>query len=233
MLKREPSHLFNFKCTCGKNHFSKIDDIIIKKDAIACLPELIIKYKAKKIFLAADNNTFAAAGEAAERILIGNRIDFKKYIFEQKNHLLADEKTTGRLLFEIDSSVDLIVIAGSGTLCDIGKVLSYRLKIPFVMIITAPSCDGFASTVSALVIDKMKTTIETAAPKAIIADINILKNAPMPMILAGVGDILGKYTSLCDWQLGRLINDEYYCEAIERFVRELIDKCIKLSLIHI
>ena len=49
----------------------------------------------------------------------------------------------------------------------------------------------------------------------------------MPMILAGVGDILGKYTSLCDWQLGRIINGEYYCEAIVGFVRGLIKKCIK------
>ena len=217
----------NFKCTCGKKHCSTIDDIIIKKDAIAYLPELMIKYKAKKIFLAADNNTFAAAGEITERILSENRIDVKKYIFEQKNHLLADEKAIGRLLFEIEGDIDLIIVAGSGTLCDIGKVLSYRLKIPFVMIITAPSADGFASTVSALTINKMKTTIETTAPKAIIADINILKNAPMPMILAGVGDILGKYTSLCDWNLGRIINDEYYCEAIAGFVRELINNCIK------
>ena len=217
----------NFKCTCGKKHYSKIDDIIIKKDAIAYLPELMVKYEAKKIFLVADNNTYVAAGEISERILIKNRIDVKKCIFEQKEHLSADEKAIGRLLFEIDGNVDLIIVVGSGTLCDIGKVLSNRLKIPFVMIVTAPSVDGFASTVAALVIDKMKTTIEAAAPKAIIADINILKNAPMPMILAGVGDILGKYTSLCDWQLGRIINDEYYCEAIAGFVRELIKKCIK------
>src|SRR5680860_517828 len=115
VLKRELSLSLMIKCTCGKEHHSKIDDIIIKKDAIACLPELIIKYKAKKIFLAADNNTFTAAGEAVESILAGNRIDFKKYVFEQNNHLLADEKAIGRLLFEIDSSIDLIVVAGSGT----------------------------------------------------------------------------------------------------------------------
>jgi len=219
----------NFNCTCGKKHSSKIDDIIIKKDAIVCLPELMVKYKAKKIFLVADNNTYEAAGEISEKILIENSIDVKKYIFKQKNHLLADEKAIGRLLFEIDSNVDLIIVVGSGTLCDIGKVLSSRLKIPFVMIVTAPSADGFASTVSALVIDKMKTTIEATAPKAIIADINILKSAPMPMILAGVGDILGKYTSLCDWQLGRIINDEYYCEAIAGFVKGLIEKCVECA----
>ena len=44
--------------------------------------------------------------------------------------------------------------------------------------------------------------------------------------MAGLGDIIGKYTSLCDWKLGRIINGEYYCDYIVDMVRNSIHLCI-------
>ena len=41
----------------------------------------------------------------------------------------------------------------------------------------------------------------------------------MPMIMAGIADILGKYTCLTDWKMAQIINGEYYCEAIVQMVR--------------
>ena len=47
----------------------------------------------------------------------------------------------------------------------------------------------------------------------------------MPLIYAGLGDVLGKYTSLCDWQLSKIINDEYYCPEIVELMKNAIEKC--------
>lgn len=41
-------------------------------------------------------------------------------------------------------------------------------------------------------------TILILNEKAIIADTEVLKNAPIEMIRAGYGDIIGKYCALCD-----------------------------------
>jgi glycerol-1-phosphate dehydrogenase [NAD(P)+] len=109
---------------------------------------------------------------------------------------------------------------------DLARFLSYKLTIPYFIVATAPSMDGYASTVSPLIVNNLKTTYETISPKAIIADINILKKAPMEMILAGLGDILGKYTCLCDWELSRIINEEYYCSTVTNIVRNSINKCV-------
>lgn len=215
-----------FTCNCGKEHRVDIDDIVIEKEAIVFLPSLIKQYNFKKIFIVADANTYKVAGEITETALQGNGFDLKKYIFEDEEHLIPDEKAVGKLLIQIPNDTELILAIGSGTLNDLSRYLSYKLNIPYFIVVTAPSMDGYASTVSPLIVNDLKTTYEAISPRAIIADINIIKNAPMEMITAGLGDILGKYTCLCDWELGRIINGEYYCEAVVNIIRSSIQKCV-------
>lgn len=215
-----------FTCNCGREHRVDIDNIVIEKEAIVFLPSLINQYNYKKIFIVADANTYKVAGEITETALQGNGFDLKKYIFEDEEHLIPDEKAIGKLLIQITSDTDLILAIGSGTLNDLSRYLSYKLSIPYFIVVTAPSMDGYASTISSLIVNDLKTAYKAVSPKAIIADINIVKNAPMEMITAGLGDMLGKYTSLCDWELGRIINGEYYCETVVNIIRNSIQKCV-------
>lgn len=60
----------------------------------------------------------------------------------------------------------------------------------------------------------MKITVNARPPKAVIADTDALKNAPVEMLQAGYGDIIGKYSCLNDWKLSALINEEYFCQTI-------------------
>jgi glycerol-1-phosphate dehydrogenase [NAD(P)+] len=48
------------------------------------------------------------------------------------------------------------------------------------------------------------------------------------MIAAGLGDLLGKFTCLCDWKLARLINGEHYCDRIVR----LVESNVQSVMIH-
>ena len=66
-------------------------------------------------------------------------------------------------------------------------------------------------------------------PKAIVADTEVLKNAPMEMIKAGFGDIIGKYSALNDWKLARAVNGEYFCDYIYNVTYEMIDKTLKTA----
>jgi glycerol-1-phosphate dehydrogenase [NAD(P)+] len=115
---------------------------------------------------------------------------------------------------------------GSGTLNDLARMLSCKTHIPYFILATAPSMDGFASTVSPLIIEGFKTTYQAVAPAAIIADTSILKDAPMEMIRAGFGDILGKYTALTDWVLARKKCCEYYCELSAKLMERAVEKCM-------
>ena len=88
--------------------------------------------------------------------------------------------------------------------------------------------DGYASTVAPLIRNNLKTTFECHMPQAIIADLNILAQAPKEMIAAGFGDVLGKYTCLADWKLSAIINGEYYCETVVEITRQSLKRTIEL-----
>ena len=74
--------------------------------------------------------------------------------------------------------------------------------------------DVYASKGAAMIIGSMKVTYNAHVPEAIVGDLDILKTAPMEMIQAGYGDILGKYSCLNDWKLSRVVNGEYFCQEV-------------------
>ena len=55
--------------------------------------------------------------------------------------------------------------------------------------------DGFASVGAALITDNLKTTYDCHVPTAIFGDLDVLANAPLDMIKAGLGDIVGSILS--------------------------------------
>lgn len=198
-------------CSCGREHIANIE-VISESGAINKLSKIVKDYK--EPFVIADINTYSEYFD-----------NYNSYVFNDAE-LVPDEKTIGRSLIAIPYNCDIIIAVGSGTINDISRYLSYRLNIPYIIVATAPSMDGYASSVSPLIVDNMKITYNANYPKYIIADIDIIKNAPSNMLIAGVGDILGKYTCLCDWELSHIVNGEYYCENIANIVREGIKKCI-------
>jgi len=216
----------SFKCSCGRNHSVDIKKISISSNVISEVLNIASKYKEGKIFLLADNNTYLISGKNIEEELKKEQFNVKSYVFQTVYPLVPDEKALGRLLVEIEEDTSLIISIGSGTLNDLGRILSFKLKIPYIIVGTAPSMDGYASCVSPLIINGFKTTYKAVYPMAIIADLKAMKSAPKEMITAGFGDIIGKYTALTDWKLSKDLNDEYYCEKTVRLVKNAIEKCV-------
>jgi glycerol-1-phosphate dehydrogenase [NAD(P)+] len=217
---------YSFKCDCGKTHSVDIRKISICREVYKQLPDILKDFKDKKIFLVADSNTYEIYGEKVCNTLEEAGFILKSHVFETEGHLIPDEEAVGRLIVEIESDVGMIIAVGSGSINDTTRMVSFKLNIPYIIVGTAPSMDGYASTVSPLIINGFKKTFEAVYPYAILADTEILQNAPAEMVCAGFGDILGKYTALADWQLSRSINNEYYCETCVDMVRYAIQKCV-------
>jgi glycerol-1-phosphate dehydrogenase [NAD(P)+] len=149
-------------------------------------------------------------------------------IFSGKTVLVPNEEAIERVSTHLDG-VDLIVGVGSGVIQDLCKYVSHFHKIPYYIVATAPSMDGYASTGAAMILGGMKVTVPAGVPGAIIADTEVLKNAPMDMIQAGYGDIVGKYSALNDWQLSRIVNDEYFCREIYDLTFDMVKKTLALA----
>lgn len=214
------------ECQCGKPHSINIDKVIIGKDALNQVPDVVRTLGSKKVLLVADTNTYEVAGKRVASLLAENHLSYKSYVYKVTRDLVPDEEAVGKLLLQVEKNTDLIVTVGAGTLNDIVKFISRRTNIPSIVVATAPSMDGYASDSSALIIDNLKTSVESSYPKVIIGDTEILKKAPMRMILAGLGDMIGKYSALSDWQVSRIVNKEYCCDVTARISSDAIKKCV-------
>lgn len=212
------------KCECGKNHSCDIEYVYIENGAITHLTRLCEKYN--NILIVADENTFAAAGEKTITALSNKNI--KKVIFDGDNVLVPNEQAIDAVTKNLNGA-DLIVGIGSGVIQDLCKYVSFYNNLPYMIVATAPSMDGYASDGAAMITGGMKVTYKAGLPRAIIADTEVLKNAPIDMIKAGYGDIVGKFSALNDWKLSNCINDEYFCDYIYNLTYEQIERTLKLA----
>ncbi|MBR2354214.1 MAG: sn-glycerol-1-phosphate dehydrogenase [Clostridia bacterium] len=212
-------------CSCGKSHKCPIDYVIISEQACDSLPEITKDYK--NILLVADRNTFRVGGAVVQEKL-GDRLA-DTLIYQTEEVLVPDEKAIAELKSHVTEATDLIIGIGSGVINDLCKHVSFEAGLPYYIVATAPSMDGYASKGSALILDGMKVTLNANVPKAIIADVNMLKDAPFEMIQAGYGDIIGKYSCLNDWKLSHLVNDEYLCEFVMNATYEAVEKTVRLA----
>ena len=212
-------------CPCGRPHTAPIDEVIVGNGVISQLPGILARYGAKKPFILADVNTFAAAGKAVCDLLDAQGIGYSRYIFPDKA-LEPDEKAVGSLMLHYDHSCDLVIGVGSGVINDIGKILSSVTGHRYIIVATAPSMDGYASATSSMARDSLKVSLNTRCADVILGDIDILKNAPLHMLKSGLGDMLAKYISIAEWRIAHLVTGEYYCEEVAQLIRSALKKCV-------
>ena len=216
----------HFTCDCGKEHYASLKYVSVRKDALEDLPVFAKELGFKSLCLISDKITYDIAGKRCMEILAAAGV---KAHMVTLVHTGFDEATVGELLINMPDDCDLVVAVGTGAINDMTRYFSFRTGRPFFTVATAAPMDGFASSLAVLNINNLKTSIEAQTPTAIIGDTEILKGAPYRMIAAGLGDLLGKSTCLCDWKLARVINGEHYCEKIVELVEKCVDDVLQVA----
>ena len=214
----------NHLCACGKYHDGILDTYIAEKGAICRVAEFVKKYHCKKAFLIADATTFSVAGNQVCRNLTDNGIPFSKYVFPVSPK--PDETAVGSVIMHYDATCDIIIGIGSGVINDISKIVANVTNHPYIIVATAPSMDGYASASSSMEMDGLKVSLPSKCANVVIGDIDILKNAPQRMLISGLGDMLAKYVSICEWRIAHTITGEYYCEEVASLIRSAVKKCM-------
>ena len=208
------------ECDCGHEHYASLKAVEVGEGTLEKLPQLLKELGFKSLYLIADSITNKIAGERTMAILEEAGI---KAAIRVLTHVAFDEATVGELLIHKPDDCDVCVAVGTGSINDMTRFFSFRCGLPFITVATAAPMDGFASTIAALNVENLKTTFPAQAPAAVIGDTDILKEAPYPMIAAGLGDLLGKFTCLCDWKLAKIIIGEHYCANIVN----LTENCVR------
>ena len=214
-----------YDCACGKVHECDLE-LVTGNGAIKKVPELLKKRGLSKPFVVADKNTYKAAGEKLLAILKDAGISYVLYVYE-KEVIKPEEESCGSLLLHFDNTCDSVIGVGSGVINDCCKIFSSAAHLPYLILATAPSVDGYASYSGSMEVDGLKTTVPAKYPEMVVGDTDILKNAPLPMLKSGLGDMIAKYVGLTEWRLSALINDEYFCPVIYDMMSEALETCMK------
>ena len=224
-LEKFLNDFMNKECACKKSHQIKLPQIIVENGAILSLSKIISQKGLKKAYVLADINTFSVAGESVLNELDKASVSYTKHVFKNEN-LEPDEYAVGSAIMHFDKGCDFVVSIGSGVLNDIGKIVSATANIPYIIVATAPSMDGYASATSSMSRDGLKVSLPSKCADVIIGDIDIVKTAPIKMLQAGLGDMLAKYVSIAEWRIAYEVASEYYCERVAELIRGALKKCV-------
>ena len=214
-------------CDCGLLHREPTQDIYVGAGIVKHTPAYIKKRGlGTRCVLVADQNTWPLAGRALSEQLESDGFSVIRCVITRDGVMDPDERSCGEVLLSIRPETEFLVTVGSGSITDTTRVNAMRCGLPFVSVGTAPSMDGYTSTVAPLLLRNVKIHRVGVCPEIIVCDTDILRTAPLDMVCSGVGDVLGKYIAKADWMLGNIINGEIYCTVCGDIVTDAMEKLL-------
>ena len=211
---------FSRECGCGRTHSVELQLADLEPGALLRLPDVLRRLGAEdKVAVVSDRVTRTVAGTRAEELL---RRDGRTVLSVTvpdgaggRPH--ADEERLALVEAALEG-VGFAVAVGAGTVNDLTKLAAFNRGIPYAVAATAPSMNGYASAIAAIMRRGVKRTEECHQPAAVIADPEILGRAPAHLIAAGLGDLESKPVSTADFRLSGMLRGTYYCDLPERVV---------------
>lgn len=174
-----------------------------------------------------DPSTFAAAGDRVsdagrsagipvETLDLGAEVDVADPFVVQVRQAIDAMATAGRLI--------LPVAVGSGTINDVVKMAAQEAGLPYVCCATAPSMNGYPSSISAIFRGGVKRTLPARPPVAIMADVDVLRTAPARLVASGFADLLSKPLCNSDWWLAHRMLGEPYCAVPVSIMADAVER---------
>ena len=210
-----------FPCVCGRPHSIATFKVETGQGAFGHM-EGFLKASLPEggcVLAIYDRNTYDVAS-ARLRAALGP-LPLREFVFKRSHgELPADMDSLAELEGELKAVHPSLTLAvGSGVISDLVKVAADSLQIPYVSVPTAPSMDGYLSANAALLSGGMKRQFNGLRPPlALFSETGIVMSAPDRMIRAGLGDALGKFTSLAEWMINRDVRGEYHCPEAARML---------------
>ncbi len=192
-------------------------------------------FSGRKALVVASYETWGVAGEKVYECLKAAGIPTEKYVFDEtlvhalwRDVEVADKALDGDLAgakaLEQDPSYQegdaqkafrpasneyfIAVSVGSGVINDLCKLSSHHHGQRYLSIPTAASVDGFSSFGASISYHNAKQTFDCPAPIALLADVDIIKDAPKEMTSAGYADLAAKIPAGAEWMIADLMGTE-------------------------
>jgi glycerol-1-phosphate dehydrogenase [NAD(P)+] len=155
----------------------------------------------------AGEKTFNVAGKKVKRLLeTDEEMDVHTFLVECAG--ARDVQSAENMIRQVKPQI--VFAVGGGTKIDVAKCSSANQHIPFISVPTTASHDGIASPLSSIKGYDKPYSVMAQAPLAIIADTEIIMQAPWRFAISGCEDVISKFTAIKDWKLAHEDRNEYY-----------------------
>jgi len=212
-----------FDCECGRRHSVPIRKLIYSEDALERLPQVLgALVGGRRIVVIADRRTWEIAGRAAHDILRRAHWPVHHIVVPDggRRSPVCDDVTHDWLKAHLPP-VDIALAVGSGVVNDLTKWAAFDHGLPYAVMATAASMNGYTAANVAPTLQGVKTLIRAQAPVAVLAAPAIVLRAPSELTSAGFGDVIAKPISSADWQLNHVFFEEHYCRYCSEIFAEL------------
>lgn len=182
----------------------------------------------RKALVMADSAGFAAAGCPVIDALSAAGFAVQSLVLEADPLPKASIQEAEPFRAALAADPDLFPVSvGSGVINDLVKYAAFVTDRRYFSVATAASMDGYTSAGAPLARDGFKITIPTRAPIALLADLDILADAPAEMNGWGYGDLAGKIPAGGDWMLADALGleplDEMAWPLVQDHLRGWLD----------
>jgi glycerol-1-phosphate dehydrogenase [NAD(P)+] len=195
-------------------------NVIATSGLCSHLPDYMGEYR--EALIVADPDTHRALGDTIIAALLQ---ELKASLFLLPHTPKASLKLADSIERQLAGHSSAIAIGG-GTINDLVKYAAHHTTLPYAVIATAPSMNGYSSATASLLDKGQKKSFSATPPRLILADLEVLRAAPVRMISAGVGDVLCRSTVEADWRLAHVKGRATYDDAIMQPLRETEAKLI-------
>jgi glycerol-1-phosphate dehydrogenase [NAD(P)+] len=166
----------------------------------------------------ADTNTFTVAGRNVFDALRRSGQPCHEPLILAADGLYAEYSFVERVEQTI-RGIDAIPIAvGAGTINDLTKLATHQCGRPYMAMATAASMDGYTAYGASITYQGSKQTFDCPAPRAVVADLDVIAAAPVGMNASGYADLLAKCPAGADW----ILADALEIEPIDRTAWDLV-----------
>lgn len=200
----------------------------VEEDAFAHVDEIIRSYlpeiKGKKTIIATDAFLHTNLAEVLAEI----SADFGgAEIYEVANASYDIAASLAKHMCM--EGIKVIIGLGGGKVLDTAKYAAYISQAVYISLPSTLSNDSLASPLAVLEMENGgRMTLPCKIPAAIIVDTGVIATAPKSQMLSGIGDTIGKYTAVYDWQIsaeetGEPVND--FASSIARMCFDSVAHC--------
>jgi glycerol-1-phosphate dehydrogenase [NAD(P)+] len=166
-------------------------------------------FPGSRAVIVADVHTLTLAGNAVRDSLVAAGVTCLEPFQFTDPALYAEFRFVEQLEAALQKHDAIPVALGSGTINDLVKLAAHRAgRVAYMCVATAASMDGYTAFGASITFQGAKQTFNCPAPRAVVADIDVIRRAPAEMTASGYADLSAKITAGADWILADALGVE-------------------------